>query len=1011
MSWHTASVALCCLVLFPTGSFAADLFRDEVAPILQSRCVSCHSDDEKSGGLSLQSAEGLKAGGDSGAAIVAGDPQSSPLIDAVTPEDGEAAMPQDGDPLSPDELAVLRRWVAQGAKWPDGLILEEAAVTDTDWWSLKPLMRPPLPTLSDEDAAWCRTPVDRFIRHQQRERGLTSMGQADRRTLIRRLYFDLIGLPPTYDEVEAFVADTRPQAYERLVDRLLASPHYGERWARHWLDVVHYGDTHGYDKDKPRPNAWPYRDYVIRSFNEDKPYTQFVQEQIAGDVIASDSPDGVIATGFIAAGPWDFISHVEVPESKIDGQIARHLDRDDMVRNTMETFCSVTVGCARCHNHKFDPITQDDYYSLQAVFAAVDRANRPYDLDSEAARRRQELLAQKGELSSARTALEKRLRKELDVSLDDLNHQIAELEQAGQGHDRPEYGYHSQIESRPDVEKWVQVDLGESHSIERIVYVACHDTYNNIGAGFGFPPRYRIDVSDDPDFESGVTTILDRTGSDQPNPGAAPQTVIVSGPGEAGSEGVVSARYVRITATELAPRRNDYIFALAELMVVSPDGQNLAAGRTVIARDSIEAPVRWRKSNLVDGYWYGATRSEENRTQLADLYRQRQELLAALAESETQQKIDLVNERLAGIERQLKDLPAPSLVYAAATEFQPQGNFKATGGAPREIRVLRRGNVLSPGEIAPPGTIAAIAGGSGHFDLPSNHTEGDRRAALARWITDRNNPLTWRSIVNRIWLYHFGRGLVDTPNDFGRMGQEPTHPDLIDWLACEFRDGGESIKHLHRLIVCSATYRQASRPQPRDADIAAANEQIDGGNQYLWRMNPRRLEAEAIRDAVLQVSGRLDLKMYGPGFQDFVIEKPQHSPHYQYHLHDPTDSRTHRRAVYRFLVRSQQQPFMTTLDCADPSMQVEKRNETLTPQQALALMNNSLMVVMAEQFAESVAGEQQALPEQVRLAFRRTLSRDPQPQELKALIAYGEQHGLNNVCRVLLNLNEFVFVD
>ncbi|MFG0331900.1 MAG: DUF1553 domain-containing protein, partial [Maioricimonas sp. JB049] len=335
-------------------------------------------------------------------------------------------------------------------------------------------------------------------------------------------------------------------------------------------------------------------------------------------------------------------------------------------------------------------------------------------------------------------------------------------------------------------------------------------------------------------------------------------------------------------------------------------------------------------------------------------------------------------------------------------------NFKATGGTPREIRVLRRGNVLSPAEIAPPGTIAAIAAPAGYFDLPPTHREGDRRAALARWITDRNNPLTWRSLVNRVWLYHFGSGLVDTPNDFGRMGQEPTHPELLDWLACEFRDGGESMKQLHRLIVCSATYRQASRPQPGD-DVA--NERIDGDNRSLWRMNPRRLEAEAIRDAVLQVSGCLDLTMYGPGFQDFVIEKPQHSPHYQYHLHDPYDPRSYRRAVYRFLVRSQQQPFMTTLDCADPSIQVEKRNETLTPQQALALLNNKLMVAMAEQFARNVAAEQTMLPDQVALAFRRTLARDPQPQELEALTTYGEQHGLNNVCRVLLNLNEFVFVD
>ena len=249
------------------------------------------------------------------------------------------------------------------------------------WWSFRPLSRPSLPALSTTDANRVRTPIDAFILAKLREKGLTPSPEADRRTLIRRLTFDLIGLPPTPEEVDTFLADDRPDAYERLADRLLASPQYGERWGRHWLDVVHYGDTHGYDKDKPRPNAWPYRDYVIRAFNADRPYRRFVQEQLAGDVLFPGTADGIEALGFIAAGPWDFIGHAEVPESKIDGQIARHLDRDDMVANTMNTFASLTVQCAQCHNHKFDPIAQEDYYSLQAVFAALDRADKKYYSD------------------------------------------------------------------------------------------------------------------------------------------------------------------------------------------------------------------------------------------------------------------------------------------------------------------------------------------------------------------------------------------------------------------------------------------------------------------------------------------------------------------------------------------------------------------------------------------------------------------------------------------------------
>ena len=300
--------------------------------------------------------------------------------------------------------------------------------------------------------------------------------------------------------------------------------------------------------------------------------------------------------------------------------------------------------------------------------------------------------------------------------------------------------------------------------------------------------------------------------------------------------------------------------------------------------------------------------------------------------------------------------------------------------------------------------MATVSELSSRFDVPKDHPEGERRAALAHWLTDTRNPLTWRSIVNRLWRYHFGRGIVDSPNDFGRMGQLPTHPELLDWLAVEFRDNGQSMKQLHRLIVTSATYRQASSTNE-------ANAKLDAENAYLWRMNRRRLEAEAVRDSVLFVSGKLDRRPFGPGFQDFVIEKPEHSPHYQYHLHDPDDPRSHRRSVYRFLVRSQQQPFMTTLDCADPSMQVDKRNETLSALQALALLNNGFMLTMSKHFAarvETLAGD---VPGQVTAAFHLALGRTPTEDEQAALTAYAHRYGMANACRMILNLNEFVFVD
>jgi hypothetical protein len=631
------------------------------------------------------------------------------------------------------------------------------------WWSLKPLLKPRPPAGA---RAWDRNPIDAFIRTKMKEKGLAPSPEADKRTLIRRVYFDLIGLPATPDEIEAFLKDESADAYEKVVDRLLASPRFGERWARHWLDVVHYGDTHGYDKDQPRPNAWPYRDYVIRSFNDDKPYARFIQEQVAGDVLFPDTLDGIVATGFIAAGPWDLIGHTEVPETKIDGKVARHLDRDDMVANTMNTFVSLTVQCAQCHNHKFDPIPQEDYYRLQAVFSALDRADRPY--------------------------------------------------------------------------------------------------------------------SSDP---------------------------------------------------------------------------NMAAK------------------------------------------------LAKLKERQASAQMSSLETELAAIERERKKIQPAESVYAG-TVYTGKGSFTGTGandGKPRPIFVLRRGDVKSPLQEVGPGALSSIPGLAGEFNLPPDHPEGARRAALAKWLTDSRNPLAWRSIVNRIWQYHFGRGIVGTPNDFGRMGQLPTHPELLDWLAAEFRDGGQSLKKLHRLIVTSATYRQSSNGNKRF-------ETLDSDNAYLWRMNRRKLEAEAIRDAVLAVAGKLDLAMYGPAYRDFVVEHPEHSPHYEYQLHNPDDPKSFRRSIYRFLVRSKRQPFMSALDCADPSIQVDKRNETLSPLQALALYNDGFMLTMAAHLAERVSKEK-GTDAQVAAAFQLAVGRAPTADELGSLREYTAKNGLANACRVILNLNEFVFID
>ena len=978
----------------PPSGKPVDFVRD-IEPIFADACVKCHGPEKQKGEYRLDvKSIALTKGENHAPSIIIGKSADSPLIHFVAGLDADMQMPPKDPPLTPEQIGMLRRWIDDGAVWPD----EASAklIDKKDWWSLKPIIKPAVPAGNEN-------PIDGFISTKLKEKGLTMAPSADARTLIRRVYFGLTGLPPTPEEVEAFVEESNRtytthgthMAYETLVDKLLASPRYGERWARHWLDVVHFGETHGYDKDQPRPNAWPYRDYVIRAFNEDKPYPRFVQEQLAGDVLFPDTRDGIEALGFISAGPWDLIGHAEVPEEKIDGKIARHLDRDDMVANAIGTFASVTVQCAQCHDHKFDPITQEDYYSLQAVFAALDRADKSYDVDPKLRAERSALTLRIKELESKEKAFAEQLTKAAGPELVTLEREIKEAEKAASQGVRPEYGWHSQIEKKQETRKWVQIDLGQPVALDHVVLAGVWDDFNGIGAGFGFPVRFRIEVSDNENFTGEPLVIAAHDLEDFPNPGTAPQTFPAKGK---------SGRYLRVTTTKLALRQKDYIVALSELQAFDTTGKNIALGTKVSSIDSIEAPVRWTRQNLTDGIYPAATGGGEK---LAVLRQQRDELIAkALDEPAKAARKDNVTS-LETARKDLAKLPPVQVVYAG-TVHSGSGNFKGTGGKPRTIHMLARGQVTMPRAEMQPASIKALNDLlPAQFDVNSAAPEGTRRAALAQWITDRRNPLAARSIVNRVWLYHFGNGIVTTANDLGRMGTMPTHPELLDWLAVTFRDDlGGSFKKLHKLIVTSEAYRQSSSISNPQAEA------IDSGNSLLWRMNRRKLEAEAVRDSVLAVSGKLSLKAGGPSWKDFVVEHPEHSPHYQYDLADPNDPATWRRAVYRFLVRSQPQPFMTVLDCADPSMRVEKRNESVSPSQALSLLNNGFMIVQSTHFAERLkteAGDEAGT--QIELAFRLATGRSASTSEKAQLLAFVQQHGLANACRVIFNLNEFTFID
>ena len=784
-------VKFCNLALISASLTAAGVsYHGQVRPLLEQRCGACHQEGRASGGVALTSFAGVRA------AIN----RLVPAVSGATPR-----MPKSGAALAAEDVALITRWITEGA-----VDDTPAGFSGSTWWSLTPLRTAVVPAGSP----WVKTPIDAFILAKLGEKGLSPSPEADRRTLIRRLTFDLHGLPPTIEETLAFERDPSAGAYEKVVDRLLASTRYGERWGRHWLDVVHYGESHGYDKDKPRRNAWPYRDYVIRSFNEDKPYKRFVEEQLAGDVIYPDDPQGVVATGFIAAGPWDFVGHAELREGTTDKEITRLLDRDDMLMTTMSAFTSMTAHCARCHDHKFDPIKQEDYYSLQAVFAGVDRAERPFDTDPAIYHRRRLLL-----------------------------------------------------EERRDV----MVEL---------------------------------------------QPLLDTAAA-----------------------------------------------------VTSPEILELDAQLKV-----------WRGEKATAKVEAGNAR--------------RRELVRSALAVETRTSMDRLTARLKDVDSRLGELPAPQLVYAAANIFPLSGTLRWPV-EPRPIHVLGRGSVQAPGAVAVPGTLSALPKLQVRFPATAKGPEGPRRAALAQWITDPENMLTWRSIVNRVWHYHFGAGIVDSPNDFGRMGTLPTHPELLDWLAIQFRDGGGLMKPLHRQIVLSAVYRQSSSSNP-------AKSKVDAGNRYLWRMNRWRLDAESVRDATLQVAGKLDLTAGGPSVEQFFF-KDDHSPVYDYTRFDIDSPGSRRRSVYRFLVRSAPDPLMERLDCPDPSTMTAKRNTTITAIQALALLNNPLLVKQAEYLAAR-AGSVAAL-------YRLALQREPKEQELRILTDYATQYGLANAARLVLNSNEFLFVD
>jgi mono/diheme cytochrome c family protein len=977
----------------PPADKVVDFARD-VRPILAAHCIKCHGDERQESNFRLDRRDDALRGGDNGAAIVPRKGTESPLFERLASADPASRMPPQGERLPAAAVSVIRAWIDQGAVWP--VDSETARPTQNDHWSLQPLERPPIPAALESSSI--KNPIDAFVAANLSAHGLQPSAEADRRTLLRRVALDLNGLPPTPEEVAAFLADASSDAYERVVDRLLASPRYGERWARHWMDVIHFAETHGNDQDRPREHAWPYRDYLIRSFNDDKPYARFVSEQVAGDVLYPDDPQATVALGFVAAGPWDESSLMCIVDDTIDKKLAQVLDRDDMITNVMSTFTSTTVHCARCHNHKFDPITQADYYGLQAVFAGVDRADRLFDPDPGVHQRRRLLTRQKQDatkLDAERLLGDAHLQAEL-VSLEEAFRRGRDAWTAVVPVAVSAGGATATAEADGSV-------LFGGTRAEKDTYTLTFETeLQGITA-------VQLEVLVDPGLphqgpgrqDNGNLHLSEFKLSATPGGGGDPVGVpIASAFADFNQDGWDVAAAIDgkpETAWGIHPqvgKSHAAVFVLGEPLAM--------AGR---ARLSVVLEQQHGAGHLIG-------RPRLSVTAAADPASARPlpaELAAILAMGHAArtpaQRVELARSLMGWqLDRQLASLPQPQAVYAAAHEFKGNNNFRPAA-KPRAVHLLRRGDVNQPLEEAAPGALSSVAGIESRFALAAADDEGSRRVALARWLVDPRNMLTWRSIVNRAWHYHFDRGIVDTPNDLGRMGGTPSHPALLDWLAVEFRDGGGSLKSLHRLIVSSATYRQSSEVDPQRA-------RVDAENRQLWRMNARRLDAESIRDAVLQSSGKLDLAMGGPSVRQFIESKGIHvTPNVDYRGYDVDSPGNFRRSVYRFLFRTLPDPLMESLDCPDGSQLSPVRNASMTALQALSLLDNRFIVRQSEHTAARLEATAATMPERIGLLFRLVLLRDPTSDESRKWESYAVLHGLANACRMMFNTNEFVFVN
>lgn len=969
-------------------------FDREIAPILARRCLDCHSGAEPKGKLDLSRASACFKGGESGPAVVAGKPEESALWERISADE----MPPK-KPLPAAEKRALQRWIAGGAHWGTDPIDAFAVSTDRragrDWWSLQPIQRPAPPQL--DDRAGGDSPIDAFVIERLRKNGLDLSRPADRRTLIRRATYDLIGLPPTPERVAAFVNDNRADAYERLVDELLASPDYGVRWARLWLDAARFGESNGFEFDEFRPSAWTYRDWLVNAFNRNLPYDAFVKQQIAGDILAPDDPAAVDATGFLVAGAYDSVGQNQ--QSAAMRKVVRQDELEDMVSAIGQSFLGLTIHCARCHDHKFDPIHREEYYRLAAALAGVRRGERDLSaIDPEAIAARKRVAELRAKIDAieapafARLAGARRgaalprpsarwdFRQDaidraggLDASLRESARRLPTgLVVDG----KTGYAVSAPLEqdlSEKTLEAWVRLDrldqkgggvigvMNEDGTVFDAIVFAELEPRRWMAGSDGFTRTKSFEAEEENDAQARMIHLA----------------ITYSADGEV--VGYRDGRPLGKPFKTLAPP----VFRAGGARVVFGMRHGLAPGGNRMLAGTIE------RARL---YARALTPQEVELSFAASGESEPPALLAELSERDRVERADL----LAAIERE-KSAPA----WRGRRSY----SVLPAEGAIEPTRDLIRGDTRSPGEVVVPGGAAAVVGPAADFGLPADAPDALRRTRLAEWIADRRNPLTPRVIVNRIWQAHFGAGLVETPGDFGYNGGKPSHPELLDWLASEFTAGGWDMKKLHRLIMLSRVYRQCSRRN--DAALAR-----DASNRLLWRKSPVRLEAEMVRDAMLAVSGAINPRQGGPGFNEFAISQAPGTPAILYIPSDRDDPEHNRRTLYRTWARGGRNGFLDAFDCPDPSAVAQKRTATTTPLQALSMLNNRVSLRLANRLAERLERERpRSVKDQVDRAYRLAFGRAPDDEENDQAERVVAQAGLAAFARALFNSNEFIYVD